>query len=100
MSARDFSVRSQLAAYESHRAYFEAYNVNKGKSTGCTSFPFRFGFRSAVVEKFDSLCVADVQWMLQPGRPQNEVRAVCRFRHMHCLPVYCCCVCVCVVARD
>lgn len=48
VSARDYSVRAQAAAYESHRAYFEAYNYNKPLATGY------------------------VQWMLQPGRPQNE----------------------------
>ena len=44
-SAREVSRKSQVASYESYRAYFEAYNLQKA------SF---------------------VAWMLQNGRPQNQ----------------------------
>ena len=55
VGARDFTVRSQIAAYESHRAYFEVYARNK-YTQGPNLTNATTGF---------------INWMLENGRPQT-----------------------------
>ncbi|KAJ4460597.1 putative Exo-beta-D-glucosaminidase [Paratrimastix pyriformis] len=73
-SAREFSYKSQIAAYESHRAMFEAYSRNKyTRSTGVIQWMLGNSFPSMIWHLYD--------YFLVPGGSYFGTKKACEPLH-------------------
>ena len=73
-SAEEFSMKSQVQAYEAHRAMMEAYGRNKYTSTGIIQWMLNNAWPSMIWHMYD--------WYLRPGGSYFGVKKACEPLHV------------------
>jgi exo-1,4-beta-D-glucosaminidase len=73
-SAEEFSMKSQVQAYESHRAMMEAYGRNKYTSTGIIQWMLNNAWPSMIWHMYD--------WYLRPAGSYFGVKKACEPLHV------------------
>ena len=73
-SAQEFSMKSQVQAYEAHRAMMEAYGRNKYTSTGIIQWMLNNAWPSMIWHMYD--------WYLRPGGSYFGVKKACEPLHV------------------
>jgi exo-1,4-beta-D-glucosaminidase len=73
-SAEEFSMKSQVQAYESHRAMMEAYGRNKYTSTGIIQWMLNNAWPSIIWHMYD--------WYLRPAGSYFGVKKACEPLHV------------------
>jgi exo-1,4-beta-D-glucosaminidase len=73
-SARDYAVKAQVAAYESHRAMFEGYGRNKYHSTGVIQWMLNNAWPSMIWHLYD--------YFMRPGGSYFGARIACEPLHI------------------
>jgi exo-1,4-beta-D-glucosaminidase len=73
-SAEQFSMKSQVQAYEAHRAMMEAYGRNKYTSTGIIQWMLNNAWPSMIWHMYD--------WYLRPGGSYFGVKKACEPLHV------------------
>lgn len=73
-SAREYCMKTQVAAYESHRAMFEAYSQNKYTSTGIIQWMLNNAWPSMIWHLYD--------YYLRPGGSYFGAKAGCKPLHI------------------
>jgi exo-1,4-beta-D-glucosaminidase len=73
-SAAEYSMKSQIQAYEAHRAMMEAYGRNKYTSTGIIQWMLNNAWPSMIWHMYD--------WYLRPGGSYFGVKKACEPLHV------------------
>lgn len=73
-SAEEYSMKSQVQAYEGHRAMMEAYGRNKYTSTGIIQWMLNNAWPSMIWHMYD--------WYLRPGGSYFGVKKACEPLHV------------------
>jgi exo-1,4-beta-D-glucosaminidase len=73
-SARDYSMKSQVQAFEAHRAMMEAYGRNKYTATGIIQWMLNNAWPSMIWHMYD--------WYLRPGGSYFGVKKACEPLHV------------------
>lgn len=73
-SAEEYSMKSQVQAYEAHRAMMEAYGRNKYTSTGIIQWMLNNAWPSMIWHLYD--------WYLRPGGSYFGVKKACEPLHV------------------
>jgi len=73
-SAEEFSMKSQVQAYEAHRAMMEAYGRNKYTSTGIIQWMLNNAWPGMIWHMYD--------WYLRPGGSYFGVKSACEPLHV------------------
>jgi exo-1,4-beta-D-glucosaminidase len=73
-SAEEYSMKSQVQAYEAHRAMMEAYGRNKYTSTGIIQWMLNNAWPSMIWHMYD--------WYLRPGGSYFGVKKACEPLHV------------------
>ena len=73
-SAEEFALKSQVQAYEAHRAMMEAYGRNKYTSTGIIQWMLNNAWPSMIWHMYD--------WYLRPGGSYFGVKHACEPLHV------------------
>jgi exo-1,4-beta-D-glucosaminidase len=73
-SAEEYAMKSQVQAYEAHRAMMEAYGRNKYISTGIVQWMLNNGWPSMIWHLYD--------WYLRPGGSYFGVKKACEPLHV------------------
>jgi len=73
-SAEEYSMKSQVQAYESHRAMMEAYGRNKYTSTGIIQWMLNNAWPGMIWHMYD--------WYLRPGGSYFGVKKACEPLHV------------------
>jgi exo-1,4-beta-D-glucosaminidase len=73
-SAEEYAMKSQVQAYEAHRAMMEAYGRNKYTSTGIIQWMLNNAWPSMIWHMYD--------WYLRPGGSYFGVKKACELLHV------------------